>query len=331
MALPQGLFANLAVLADRGVLVPTTARHELSPQAVRHHLLAWSFDPEGDHPHDAGVWTALADEVTASDAHTALISSELLAAVAVDPATGPLLGERLLSLSDDVTVAFLVREPLGLLNSLYAQRVRALELTCDFETYLASSSDVALCRLAESFRPWYDAENLRFVAMPWNEQPDSAALPALLRLCGIDVPLEALTTVEDTERDELGAVGVETTRMLGSYLRGKFANFQFGEPAARRLRRRAAAMAEAYGWCTEDFWGWQPERAAAFAGELAQSNEQFARLTWGGDWTLSPPTDRPRQVADFVELPPTAVNRAHHYFAEMADAFKQLRLREAGV
>jgi hypothetical protein len=166
MAIPRGLYENQDVLAQHGVLVPMTARHDLSPIAVRHHMLAWSLDPDGDHPFDPDVWKKLADEMSRSAAPTVLLSSELLAGVAGHHTRGSQLRDRLAALSDDVTVAFIAREQLGLLNSLYTQRVRALELTYDFDTYLEQSPDLRFCKLMDVFGPWFDDERLRFVAMP---------------------------------------------------------------------------------------------------------------------------------------------------------------------
>ncbi len=325
---PKGLFTNADLLAEHGVLVPMTARHKLSPIAVRHHLLAWSFDPDGDHPYDAAVWDTLRAEIDAAPADTVLLSSALLAGVAADERTGPLLHDRLRSLSDNVTVALVVREQLGLLNSLYCQGVRFLELTCDFDTYLRDSPDLTICSPAEAFRPWYDGSDVEFLAMPADPADDSDQLGALLSLCRIDVPADGLVPYESSERQELGAVGVEATRLLGTYLRGRFPDFRPGEPAARRLRRKAATAAERLGWCTDDFWGWRPQQAADAADRFAASSQQFARQVWHGDWSVEAPVDRERNVADLVELDPLSINRTHHYLVQMASAFERLRQQE---
>ncbi len=182
----RGLFANLDVLAEHGVLVPETGRHELSANAVRHHPLAWSIDPAKRSVDDGQIWDALAQEIDQSSATTTLLSSGLFAPLAADPAFAPLLMDRLRSLSDDVTVVFLVREQLGLLNSLYRIRVKAFEITHDFDTYLDESTDVRVYDLA-SFRPWYDDSAIRFVGVPWDEDTEGDPLAALLAASDISV------------------------------------------------------------------------------------------------------------------------------------------------
>ena len=330
-AIHKGLFANLDVFARQGVLVPTTGRLEMSPQAVRHHLLPWSLDSAGEHPHNAQVWEALADEIERSQASTVLLSSELFAPVAADPVAAPRLLERLHSLSDDVTLAFLARDQLGLLNSLYCHRVKSFQVTCDFDTYLDESADVRLYDLAEAFRPWYDAGAVGFVAVPWDEQSTDDALAALLAACAIPMETSELVGAAGSDGDDLGPVGIEATRLLGAYLRGRFPDFRPGEPAARRLRRRAANAALAKGWCEEDFWGWTPRRADEAVARYAASNQEFARRTWGGDWSLPARRDRERNVAELVELNPISVNRVHRFLTEMEKSFARLRTRQAAA
>lgn len=327
----KSLHDNAEGLLRKGVLIPQSGRHDLSPHAVRHQLLAWSFDPAGDHPYDAGVWDSLAQEIAASSAHTVLVSSELLAAVAADPRTAPALKDRLRGLADEVTVVFLARDQLDLLNSLYCQQVRALELTCDFDGYLAGSADLDHYDLA-SFEPWYTADDIDFRAMPWDPNAGAEALPALLNLAGIEVDDAQLRTPDlDTDADQLGPVGVEANRLLGSYLRGRFPDFRPGEPATRRLRRKAGIAGQTHGWDADDFWGWTPDQAAQAAQRYAGGNEAFAHQVWGGEWGLAAPIHKPRHTVELVELEPSLVNRVHRYLIEMEEAFQRFRRREAAV
>lgn len=323
----KSLFDNADILLEHGVLVPVAGRHDLVPRTVRHHLLAWSFDPSGDHPYDASGWETLAAEIAASTADTVLLSSELFAAVAADSVTGQVLRERLRALSDDVTMVFLARDQLGLLNSLYCQQVRAMELTCDFDTYVAESPDVDLYEFATSFAPWYHGGDVRFVAMPWDPRSGVDTLPALLSLADIEVPPGELLPVE-VEDDQPGPASIEANRLLGSYLRGRFPDFRSGEEAARRLRRKAAAATRAFGWNNDEFWGWTPAQAAHAAARYAPSNQDFAQQTWGGTWGPEASLDRDQHVAQLVELSPTTVNQIHRYLLEMEDAFGRLRRRD---
>lgn len=327
----KSLHDNSETLLRHGILVPQSGRHDLSPHAVRHQLLAWSFDPEGDHPYDANVWDALAQEIAASSAHTALVSSELLAAVATDPQSASALKKRLHAVADEVTVVFLARDQLDLLNSLYCQQVRALEVSCDFDGYVAGSPDLERYDLT-SYEPWYTSDDLDFRALPWDPNAGAEALPALLTLAGIEVDDSQLRTPDlDTEADQLGPVGVEANRLLGSYLRGRFPDFRPGEPATRRLRRKASLAGQTHGWEADDFWGWTPEQAAEAAARYAAGNEAFARHVWGGEWGLAAPVDKPRHVVELVELEPSLVNRVHRYLIEMEEAFQRFRRREAAA
>lgn len=325
----KSLFDNADVLLQHGVLLPMSGRPEVSPRAVRHQMLAWSFDPTGDHPYDPAVWESLAQELSASSAPVALLSSELLTAVAADPVSAPQLKERLRALSDDVTVVFLVRDQLDLLNSLYCQQVRALETTSDFDTYVATSPDLGHYDLA-SFAPWYGDGDVDFRAMPWDPHAGAEALPALLTLAGIDIDGATLRVPElDTDAEQLGPVGVEANRLLGSYLRGRFPDFTLAEPAARRLRRKAAQVGQAHGFEADDFWGWSPEQATQAAARYAVGNQQFAHALWGGEWALATPIDKPRHAVELVELEPSMVNRVHRYLIEIEEAFHRFRRREA--
>lgn len=328
-AIHKGLFSSQEALAAAGVLVPQAGRHAMSPAAIRYQPLAWYFDPSGQHPHDPGVWDALATEIDRSSAHTVLLSSELLGVVASDPATAPALHEQLKRLSSDVTLVYLAREQLGLLNSLYCQHVKTFETNWDFDTFLRRSPDVARSDLVTSFRPWYDGSDVRFVAKPWDVDAEGDALAALLHLAEIDLGDATLTRSEGDNGDELGPIGIEALRLLGSYLRGRFDDFDAGEPAARRLRRKATQRARLNEWYGNDFWGWTPQAAASAADRYAAPNREFARHVWGGEWTLPSPRSRQRSVADLVELDPASVNRVHRFIIEMEKAFTVLRSREA--
>jgi hypothetical protein len=235
--------------------------------------------------------------------------------------------ERLRGLADDVTVVFFAREQLGLLNSLYCNRVKTFEVTSDFETYLEHSPDARLYDLG-SFAPWYDGGPVPFVAVPWDPDGDTDALAALLTAADIAVDTGELRAAEETFGEELGPIGIEATRLLGASLRGRFPDFRFDEPAARRLRRRAATAALAKGWSAEEFWGWSPRRADQAVARYAESNQEFARGTWGGDWSLPAPLDRRRNVVDLIELDPETLNRVHRFVNEMERLFPRLRTKQ---
>jgi hypothetical protein len=323
-AIDRGLFTNLDVLARQAVLVPETGRHDRSPQAVRHHLLPWSLDDSPGHPVDRGVWDLLAREIEHSGADTAILSSAQFARLAADPGLAPVLRERLRGLADDVTVVLFVGEQLSTLNSLYCTRVRTFEVTSDFDTYLDQTTDAQLCDLG-SLRSWYDDGRIPFVAVPWDPYGKADALAALLTATGVAIDAAELRPAPDTFGDELGPIGIEATRLLGANLRGRFPDFSWDEPAARRLRRRSATAVLGHGWFAGQFWGWSRQRADQTVAHYADSNQEFARHCWGQDWQLPAPLDRPRQVADLVELDPEELNRVHRFVNEMSRIFPRLR------
>jgi hypothetical protein len=329
-AIHRGLFANQDVLAQHDVLVPVTGRHELSPRAVRHHLLPWSLDPTDDRADGDQTWADLATEIEQSSASTVLLSSGQFAPIAADPARAAVLLERLRALAEDVTVVFFAREQLGLLNSLYCNRVKMFDVTSDFDTYVESSSDSRLYDL-ESFAPWYVDGSLPFVAVPWDPTREADSLADLLAAASVPIDSSELRQPDEIFGEELGPVGIEATRLLGAVLRGRFPDFSPDEPAARRLRRRASTAALAKGWLADEFWGWSPRRADQAVAHYAESNQEFARRTWGGDWGLSSPLDRRRTVVDLVELDPEKLNRVHRFVNEMARMFPRLRSKEAAI
>lgn len=322
----RGLFSNEELLASHGVLVPRAGRHELSPHATRHHLLPWSLDP-GDHPQDPRVWDELASEIRRSDARTVLISSELLGRLAAGPETSSALLDRLSGLSDDVTVVYFVREQLSLLNDLYGHGVKTFRLTCDFDSYVDQRVDDRLADLSQ-LRAWYDDGPVRFVAVPWNPADGQDAFAALLAAAGIDIETGLLASPPETYGEDLGPVGIEAIRLLGAYLRGRLPDFRPGEPAARKLRRRASTTALAHGWCAEDFWGWTPRSAAEAAARYADGNQEFARRTSGADWSLPSPLDRPRSAAELIELDPQTVTQVHRFVTDMERVFRRLRAKQ---
>ena len=224
-------------------------------------------------------------------------------------------------------MVFFAREQLGLLNSLYLNRVKAFEVSGDFDRYLAESADVQVYDLA-SFRRWYDDPSLRFVGVPWDVESEGDAFAALLAASGIPVETSELRTPDETMGEDLGPIGVEAIRLLGAYLRGRFPDFLPTEPAALRLKRRAATEALAKGWCEDAFWGWSARRSDELVSRYAESNQEFAHRTWGGDWGLSAPLDRPRNAAELVELDAGTVHRIHRFVNTLERVFRRHRANQ---
>jgi hypothetical protein len=235
--------------------------------------------------------------------------------------------ERLQRLSQDITLVFFVREQLSLLNSLYLQHVKALEITADFDSYLEHSADVELYDLA-SFQRWTDEPAVRFVAVPFDVHVEADPLAALLAAAEIAVSPGELRQPPQTYGDQLGPIGIEAARLLGAHLRGRYPTFQPTELAARRLKRRAATEALAQGWCDAEFWGWSAPQADRLVAHYAPSNQEFARRAWATDWNLPAPLDLPQSTAELVELDPGTVQRVHRFVNTMERLFARLRMKQ---
>lgn len=327
----RALFVNEPELARQGVLVPVTGRHDLSATAVRHHHLPWSLDPDDDRVRDDRVWEALAEEIDDSSASTAVLASGLFAQLAADPARSAEVVRRLRGVSDDVTLVMFVRDQLALLNSLFCRQVRELALSCGFDSYLQESPDAGLYDFAATFRPWYEDESIRFVSVPWDRDGGSDALSTLLTAGEISFDDRTLSKVADTPDEIVGPIAVEALRLLTADLRGRFPDFDPNEPAAIRLRRRAATAVRAKGWCKNEFWGWGPGQAAEALARYTGSNQEFARRTGNAGWTLPAPHARAQNVAELVELSPGAVNRVHRFVTDMETAYIRLRARQVAA
>lgn len=321
----QSLFTNADVLASHGVYLPTSARLELAPNAVCHHHLAWDLTGSPRFRPDIGGWDALAVELADVDAETVLLSSELLSPGMFNQGIGDLLDERLKTLGREVTILYVVRDQLSLINSSYSQKVKTLTEIDAFAPHAAGVLQRGEADFERQTERWYGSTALEFVAVPFTDLVESDPLAAMLRAVRIPVPENELSTPGEAVNITLGPVAVEAFRLLLDYLHGLNPSLTHDDMAVRRLHRVAARAAKDTGWCEEPFWGWTPPLAERAAEQLGPSNERFARAVWGSAWPLTLPVDRPAARVKLLQLPADELDRVHDFVVAMARRYVKIR------
>ncbi|MGI8578546.1 MAG: hypothetical protein ACR2KG_11700 [Nocardioidaceae bacterium] len=324
----RGLFANADLLARHGVYLPTAGRLELENNAVSHHHLAWELTGDRRFRSAVGGWDALTEELAGVDAETVLIASEAFDPAITAAGAGDQLEQRLTALSDDVTIVYVVRDQLSLINSTYGQLVKLFEEVGPFVPYVKRVLSSGEVDLERSYVPWIESDVIDFVAIPLPQLLDGDPLAAFLRAARIDVPADELVTMDEPVNTSLGPVGVEATRLLAKYLRAVNPKFAASDMAARKLHRMAAAQARTAGWCDDPYWGWPRGLAVAAAEQLEPSNQRFAHAAWGTDWSLPMPVDEPQARVTLMSLTPVELDTIHQYVATMAQRYSRMRKQQ---
>ena len=321
----RGLCSNRGLLADLGVYLPTTGRLELEPNAVCHHHLAWALlSPQGyrDSPHS---WAALADELAQVDAPVVILSSEAFSRVASKHDGAAEVTRAARALGGSVTIAYFVRNQLSLMNSLYGQRVKSFRMVESFDYHTENYRSRRLFDYEALLKPWYDDDSIDFVAVPFTGDRDVDPLAELLSAGGIDLGGAVLQHEVDDVNTSLGPVGIEAARLLGSYLRGVYPDFDSEENAAKKLYRLSSSRAQSSGWCDESFWGWTPRTAEDTVAYFAAANDRFARDVWGADWTIPMPLDKETAAVRLLDLEPPIIEKIQRYVFTLASRFSSLR------
>lgn len=322
----QALFANADVLAAHGVYLPNAARLELAPKAVCHHHLAWDLMDSPRFRPDIGGWDALTAELATVDAETVLISSEVLSpSVIFTRGLGDALDERLLSLGRDVTILYVVRDQLSLINSSYAQEAKTLTDLPDFPNHASTLLRRGAADLERQTSRWYESSEIAFVAVPFSQLSESNPVMALLRAADIDVAEQEQVIGAEPVNITLGPIAVEAFRLLRSYLGSLNPSLTHDDMAVRRLHRIAARHAKELGWCDDPYWGWPPALAARAAELLADSNERFAQAVWGTAWPMPLPVDRAPTRVQLLKLPADDLDLVHGFVVDMAKRYAKLR------
>lgn len=132
-SIQQSLFDARDELLKHGILYPESGRPDDSYTRTGHHLLAWGL--RNRHNVDCSSWDALAAELSKSNAHTAVISSEVF---------GPALSEEVGRIRQylsphEVSVIVYFRSHVSFALSFYKQFVQGRDrFTGSFRDFLSS-------------------------------------------------------------------------------------------------------------------------------------------------------------------------------------------------
>lgn len=321
----RGLFSNRALLAEHGVYLPEAGRLELEPNAMCHHHLAWSLISPSRYAGAKNPWTALRAELDEVDAPVVMLSSEVFSRVASKSDGATRVEAAVREICDSVTIVYFVRNQLSLLNSLYGQRIKSFKMVHTFDRHTAIYRGRRLFNYETLLKPWYTNDALHFTALPFTGSRDVDPLEQLLKIAGVHAKPAAPVNEEDDVNSSLGPVGIEAARLLGTYLRGLFPDFDPDELAAKKLYRLSSSRAASNGWCDESFWGWTRESAEEIVAFFEQANERFAHDVWGTDWTISMPVDKETSTAPLLDMPPPVLEKVQRFVFTMARRFGQLR------
>lgn len=321
----RGLYSNRDLLADLGVYLPMTGRLELEPNAVCHHHLAWALISPRAYRRSPQGWSALADELSSVDARVVILSSEAFSRVASKDDGSQLVTNAARELSESLTIAYFVRNQLSLMNSLYGQRVKSLRMVEGFDYHTDNYRSRRLFDYEALLKPWYTDDSLRFEAVPFTGSRDVDPLAELLAAAGIDLGDAVLEHESDDVNSSLGPVGIEAARLLGSYLRGMFPDFDSEEMAAKKLYRLSSSRAQSNGWCDESFWGWTTSTAQETVDYFSSANDRFARDVWGTDWSIPMPVDKETSAVSLLDLEPSTLERIQRYVFSLTHRFSGMR------
>lgn len=321
----HALFANADVLAAHGVHLPTAARLELAPNSVCHHHLAWELAGSPRFRPDIGGWDALEAEIADVSAEVVLLSSELLGPGIFSEGIDHRLDERLTALGRDVTILYVVRDQLSLINSSYTQKVKTLSEVGGFAAYAAGVLRRGEADVERLTGRWRRSSDFTFVAVPVTELSRPNPLVALLRAADVPVPEKELAVGPEAPTIDLGPVAVEVIRLLRVYLHGLNRKLSSDDIAVRRLHRIAARHAKDAGWCEKPYWGWPPAMAARAAKELEPSNERFAQGVWQSPWPLPLPVDTAPAHVQLLQLNADELDRVHEYVFTLAKRYTAIR------
>jgi hypothetical protein len=299
--LQKCLSLNEDLLLKHGVYLPQAGRRATTSN-LNHHNLAWHLLEDRRFRSVHGDWDALRTEVADTDCDMVLLSSEAFARLASEERLRPLLSSRLFEIADDVTLVYVVRDPLARINSMYAQTVKTFADPGTFDEYASKSVKSGFYNLEESFRFWYQGSRASFVALRFDEFIREGPLQSLLGVLGLEIPLQELTISDDVSNPSPGPVAIEAMRLLNAHLRVVDPDFARRSVATTRLSQIIQRQASKSGWNDEKYWGWEPDRAVWAADRLANSNERFSQAVWGMPWPLELPLNKPVTARALVDV-----------------------------
>jgi hypothetical protein len=299
--LQKCLFANETLLREHGIYLPKAGRLPWATDVISHHNLAWELVGDRRFREAHGRWSDMLAEVAQTDAETVLLSTEAFARLASDVQLRSFMARRMAELSDDVTLIYVVREPLARINSMYGQSVKTFASVGTFDDYVAESMASGLYDLEKSFRFWYQTQPTKFVALRFDELVRNGPFESLLDALQVDVPRDALQIPEDVVNPSPGPLAVEAMRLLNARVRVLDHRFSRRSSATMKLSQIAQRRAWKIGWYDNPYWGWEKESAERVARRLKGSNHRFAEAVWGTEWPLPLPVDKPRATVSLLE------------------------------
>lgn len=321
--LQKCLGINEELLRKHGVYLARAGRRS-SASNLNHHNLAWQLLEDRRFRKADGDWEAFRDEVADVEADVVVLSSEAFARLASEERLRATMSGRLFEIADDVSLVYVVRDPLARINSMYTQTVKTFANPDSFDEYATKSVKSGFYNLEESFRFWYQGNRATFVAIRFDEFVRLGPLQSLLRVLNVEIPSEDLTIPDDVSNPSPGPTAVEAIRLLNAHLRVIDPDFSRRSAATSKLSQIAQRRASKAGWSDERFWGWEPDRAVWAANRLANSNERFSQSVWGTSWPMSVPIKKPKTAVTLLDTSPKAMKTIDSYVASMTKRYINL-------
>lgn len=302
-----GVAANLAGLAEAGVVVPTSGRRATPRAGLSHQPLTVPTAP---------VWETLTHELAGAEGDTVLLVVPSWLRSLDTPARHQAVIDRLTRLADEILVVSVVADQLTLINEYYLHQVAVWRVSGRLENLAPRFLNNALFRHEQWLRPWYEAAGVWYVAVPHPDFTNGHPLQVVLRAAGVEIPELPQPGASPAS---LGPVGVEANRLLATYLRGGVPDFTADARSVVSASRAAMVRAEKQGWCARPFWGWTSETAERAIARFDSSNDRFAQVVWGTEWPLGYPLDRPNRQLDLLDLDPELIEHVHQYVVTIGD------------
>ncbi len=327
----QKCFArNEDVLRARGIYLPYAGRRMASSN-LNHHNLAWQLLEDRRYKPAGGDWSDMLAEIANIDTDVVLMSSEAFARMASDQKLRPTLTKRLQEVSDDVTLVYVVRDPLARINSMYSQTVKTFAPPNTFDEYAVKSVKSGFYDLETAFRYWYEGDTVKFVALRFDEFVEVGPMQSLLQTVGVDIPMDNLSLPSGAANPSPGPVAVEAMRLVNAHLRVIDPEFSRRSGATTKLSQVAQRKGSKLGWFDEKYWGWDVERAAWAARRLTDSNQRFAQAVWGIDWPLDVPAGKKPTALNLLEVPPKTLKSVASYVDQMTKRYITLVKQQSRV
>jgi hypothetical protein len=186
----------------------------------------------------------------------------------------------------ELSVVMTVRDQIGYLDALYAERVLQLATPKDFESFVSDPQPAARFDYAQAFAALIGGPDTTFVAVPYRSDAGQQALD-VLRAVGVgDSTLDGLDA-SPTDPDQAAPIGPYTLAALRVLAKRFRRNGLMQRLAHRRLvaaGRQLADEASLAGWDQQPFWGWSPTARTAAIARYQPGNDAFAHEVWGRPW-----------------------------------------------